>query len=405
MLGVGLSDHALAAIASARRAATIERMAALDLAVELRPLASLTTITEPWRALGARALEPNIFYEPAFALAAAPVLGGNVQAGLVWAQTSPRELLALFPVRIENRRYGLPLPILCGWTHPFAPFGPPLVHRDLAEQAIAAWFDFLAADPALPGLLLMPYLPEDGPFAAVMDAVLARRDSASASYDRHRRALLAPAGERGDYLVRSISTKRRGELARLWRRLEDSAPVAVDCAMGASLPAALEDFLRIEASGWKGRAHSAAANNDGILRFVGEAVSALAAQGQVLIYRLLHGGRAIAAIIALRSGPGGWCWKIAYDEDYARYSPGTQLLAQVTLDLLRDATLIRTDSLATANHPLIDHVWRERLTIADRLIGLKPDALVPFSVASRLESIRRLGIGAARAVRDQLRGR
>ena len=107
----------------------------------------------------------------------------------------------------------------------------------------------------------------------------------------------------------------------------------------------------------------------------------------------------------MRSGASGWCWKIAYDEDYAYYSPGTQLLVQVTNDLLRDATLTHCNSLATPNHPLIDHVWSERLTIADRLIAVKPDTFVPFGVACRLESIRRLGLTAARAVREQLRGR
>jgi hypothetical protein len=43
--------------------------------VEWRPLAGLGAIAAEWRALAARALEPNVFYEPAFALAAAPVFG------------------------------------------------------------------------------------------------------------------------------------------------------------------------------------------------------------------------------------------------------------------------------------------------------------------------------------------
>jgi len=55
-----------------------------------------------------------------------------------------------------------------GWTHPYAPFGTPLVHRDAAEPAISAWLDHVAQDSALPALMLLPYLCDDGPFAAAV---------------------------------------------------------------------------------------------------------------------------------------------------------------------------------------------------------------------------------------------
>ena len=43
-----------------------------------------------WRDLAARALEPNVFYDPAFALAAAPVFGADAGAVLVWSKAAPR---------------------------------------------------------------------------------------------------------------------------------------------------------------------------------------------------------------------------------------------------------------------------------------------------------------------------
>src|SRR5262245_29766446 len=104
---------------------------------EWRELAALRDAVEAWRALAARALEPNVFYEPAFAQAAAPLFGRNVGAVLVW---SGHRLIGLFPGRIE-RRGGLTR--LVGWTHPFAPLGTPLVDRDMAEAAIGAWLEQL----------------------------------------------------------------------------------------------------------------------------------------------------------------------------------------------------------------------------------------------------------------------
>ena len=87
-------------------------------------------------------------------------------------------------------------------------------------------------------------------------------------------------------------------------------------------------------------------------------------------------GRAIAAIVTLRSGDAAWCWKIAYDEAFARYSPGVQLLLDVTEALLADPRIARADSCATPDHPMIDHIWRERLSLSDRLmcVALRPHA-------------------------------
>ena len=135
-----------AAITSARRAVVADRYAVNSFAVEWLELSQLESIVGDWRELAARALVPNVFYEPAFALAAAPLFGRDAGAVLVWSGTAPRKLLGLFPARRETRRYGFKLPMLVGWTHPFAPFGVPLVEREAAEPVIAAWLAHVAGD-------------------------------------------------------------------------------------------------------------------------------------------------------------------------------------------------------------------------------------------------------------------
>src|SRR5262245_3985756 len=97
--------------------------------------------------------------------ASAPVFGREVMAGLVWRRAMPRHLAGFFPVALEHRRYGLKLPMLIGWTHPYGPLGTPLIDRDAAEATVTVWLDHIAADPALPKLMLMPYLPAEGDVA------------------------------------------------------------------------------------------------------------------------------------------------------------------------------------------------------------------------------------------------
>jgi CelD/BcsL family acetyltransferase involved in cellulose biosynthesis len=381
------------------------------LRIEWRPLATLTDIVDDWRSLAARALEPNVFYEPAFALAAAPVLGADVRSALVWAGANARTLVGLFPMRIDAARYGLPLRVLVGWTHPFAPFGTPLVDRDLAEAVISAWLHQVALDPALPGTVLLPLVPEQGPFAAALGAAVARGEYCSKTFDRHQRALLAPlSGERAadrpqqSYLEWALPGKKRKELRRQARRLEETAQAPLSTVSDPSaIGNALVNFLTLEASGWKGRAGTAATADKAIRAFMMRAVTDLSAEGKAAVHRLMAGDRAVAAAIILKSGDRAWFWKIAYDETLARFSPGVLLAADVTDALVADPAVTCADSCATTDHPMIDHLWRERLALADRLIAVGRPGL-SFAVVGWLEAARRGAIRAAKRLRDRVRG-
>jgi CelD/BcsL family acetyltransferase involved in cellulose biosynthesis len=368
--------------------------------VEWRPFATLAAIAPQWRALAARALAPNVFYEPAFALPAASVWGHALGAGLVWSHTD--RLIGLFPARIE-RRYGLP--VLVGWTHPYGPLGTPLVDRDDAEAIVTAWLDYVAAGDELPFLAILPLVPEQGLFATALAAALARRSLPSALFGHHRRALLAPGDDRVQYVEQSIGAKKRKELRRQRHRLADLGTLKIDHTSNAPLIAeALGDFLDVEARGWKGRAGTAAANHEDISRFIDSAVAELAAEGKARIDRLRIDGQTVAAAVTLRSGASAWTWKIAYDEAFARSSPGVQLMIELTEALLADASIAAVDSCATADHPMIDHLWRERLALADHLIAVRP-APFAFPLACRLEALRRTAIGTAKTLRDRMRSR
>src|SRR5262249_10566175 len=108
------------------------------------------------------------------------------------------------------------------------------------------------------------------------------------------------------------------------------------------------------------------------------------------------------AAITLSSGDRAWTWKIAYDEAYARFSPGVQLMLEVTETLLADNSVAQVDSCATADHPMIDHLWRERLALSDRFIAVRA-APSTFARACRFEHLRRRTIAAAKAARDWIR--
>lgn len=396
-------ERTASAIASARRAVLADRYAISSFAVEWRWLAELLPVADDWRDLAGRAIESNIFYDPGFALAAASVFGNDVGAVLVWSGTTPRRLLGFFPARISERRYGLKLPVLVGWTHPYGPLGTPLVEREAAEPVIAAWLAYVAGDPSLPGLVLLPLVAEDEPFAAALGAILQRTQMPGADFARHHRALLAPRRDRTQYLEHAMSAHRHRELRRSGRRLSDAGALLFTTASEpATVAASVEDFFALEAGGWKGEAGTAAAHHEEVTSFIRAALPTLASDGKAAIHRLLLDGRAIAAAITLQSGDTAWYWKTTYDEAFARFAPGVLLSAALTEELADNVAIARTNSCAAPSNATLDHIWSERLALCNRLIAVRPEA--PFSRACRLETLRTAALAAARSMRGHMRG-
>jgi CelD/BcsL family acetyltransferase involved in cellulose biosynthesis len=373
----------------------------LALTTEWRPLAELVGIADEWRALARRAAEPNVFYEPDFALAAAPALAPDAGGVLVYG-LEPRRLIGLFPCRIERARYGVRLPLLVGWAHPYGPLGTPLVDPDALVPAVKAFIDHVANDDTLPKLLMMPYLVEDGPVAIALAGAIARRGGRIASFGSHQRALLAPDADRAGYLDAALGRKKRKELGRQRRRLDETGRVTFALAREpADVAAAMEDYFALEARGWKGAGGTAAAQTAAIRAFMANATATLAAHGQVRVARLLHADRPIAIGVLLTSGRGSWFWKVAYDEAAARASPGVQLTLDLTGAVLGDTGIAWCDSCATADHAMIDSIWRERRPMVDQLIAVSPRN---FALACRLETLRRAAIALARTIRTLITG-
>ena len=78
--------------------------------------------------------------------------------------------------------------------------------------------------------------------------------------------------------------------------------------------------------------------------------------------RLTLDGKVIAMLINFMTPPGGFAFKIAFDEDYARFSPGV-LIKIENLKVLGRPDIEWMDSCAVENHPMINSLWAERREI------------------------------------------
>ncbi|MEA2935861.1 MAG: hypothetical protein QOD74_2507 [Variibacter sp.] len=349
---------------------------------------------DEWDRLARAAAEPNVFYTRAFAEPAKLAFGNDVVA--IAVRTPSGELVGLAPVRSRRQSYGLPLRMLLGWTHPFAPLSQPLIAEGNAELVAAALLDFLADSRSGAKLAFWPMLLVDGAFARALVAQTRARGGQSRILHRHARAALVC--DASQPVADAVTSKKRKELRRQMRRLAETGEVSFTTARTpAEVAAALDDFLRLEASGWKGRAGTAAERSPDLRQFVTSAVNALAASDQAQVDTLRLNGTAIAAAITLRSGDHAWFWKIAYDETHAAASPGVQLTVAITDQFRAEATTRSVDSCASADHPMINHLWRDRIELADVLIA-SPG--VPSFVVDALCAALRLRSGMASAAKS-----
>ena len=108
--------------------------------------------------------------------------------------------------------------------------------------------------------------------------------------------------------------------------------------------------------------------------FAREAVNNLAEIDAARIHTIDIDGKAIASMIVLIMNGEAYTWKTAFNEEYARYSPGKLLTAQITDWHLDDANIVRTDSCAVPDHPIMSRLWQEREAMGTLLIGLRQNA-------------------------------
>jgi CelD/BcsL family acetyltransferase involved in cellulose biosynthesis len=371
------------------------------IAVRLLPVSAASRdsrFLSQWAELEREALEPNPFFAPQMVLPAARHLEDEGSPHLLVAE-SHDGLLFLMPVSGQTALRDRSFPGLRSWMHDYCFLGTPLVaaHGD-PGRTLTTIFQELRRSRLAP-LLVMQLLPADGPVVAALGC---------AGEQAALRVRRSPVAHRGfvrrrpepAYVDEWVSKRNRKALARrrrdLRRRL-DAELCTVDRA-AADLEDAVERFLRLEASGWKGRSGTALLCRPGHDRFFREMSRGFADQDRLMFLSLQAGSQVLAQSTALLAGRGLFGLKRAYDEAFGRWSPGTLLDLEVLTWFHRLPQLDFLDTCSATDDGATGRVFGDRLAVCAMAVPLS-------SVGSAAAAMLPATVRARRYLRDSGPGR
>ena len=320
-----------------------------------------------WDAVSARASEPNSFAERWFVHASVCNLALPADARMLIVREEG-QLIGLMPIFVAPTYGRVRVQHVENWLHYNCFFGAPMVRRGFEPLFWARALDLLDADPRSPAFLHITGLDSTGPLANA----LLRARSGAAVVHKTKRAMLHSSLSPNDYYETTVRKKKRKEIGRLRTRLDELGHVCFRRLSNRSeIDPWIETFLTLESSGWKGREGGAALGNDtATARFLRDALYGAFETDRLEIIRLDLDGRALAMLVNFLSPPGSFSFKIAFDEEYARFSPG--VLVQIeNLKILDRPDIEWMDSCAVEDHPMINSLWAERREIVRISVPLK----------------------------------
>jgi CelD/BcsL family acetyltransferase involved in cellulose biosynthesis len=368
--------------------------------VEVACAGRLADIRTGWTDLLRRAAEPNLFMDPALIVAAhdADPDGGH-RALLAWTSVDGRkQLTGLWAFSLGRpRRSMLPLPVMRAPAFSHSYLATPVIDRDRLDETLDAMLDGVAESHVLPKIMSLDTMGSGGPTYDALVRVLAARGTGPCVFEQVQRPRLASELDGKAYLEKALSSSTRKKLRQHRRKLSEKGTLTSSIATSAEdVGKAVDEFLAMEAAGWKGRQGTAIASNTADAAFMRGAMAALAESGSAAVHSIHLDGKPVSMQIVARAGAVAFTWKTAYDEAFHDFSPGMLLLEDYTTAFLADKSIAFVDSCSFDDTGFMS-AWQERQSVADIWIDARRGGSLEFRALSGLQKSYRDVRAAAKA--------
>lgn len=355
-----------------------------------------------WRRLADRAIEPNAFLDPRFLVPSGHhrddakstqlilVEDGSELLGVMAFAVVPRKIRGL-PVRAVTPR----IPLLSEESERWYPLIDPKRPAETLE-AMLRGFRHLG----LPSYLDLDCFPADG---ALNDALflaaeaahvpIVERGSEEFAYlycpSTDETAIQAD-GASALLSLDGLSQHSRRNYGRLLRGLERTVGGELSIEDRGDDPAAIDEFLDLQAAGWKGDASARggfAFRTSGNDQWFTDVASQFREDNLLSVFELKHETTTVYMGVTLRSGGRRFGMQDAFNESFSKYRVGTLGRLAMMRYFLREPKAQEFDPDMNPRYADSTRIYPHRRRFASYLLA--PRGMFPKSVVGALPIIRR----------------
>ena len=317
-------------------------------------------VISAWLDLEARALEANAFLSPLFVLPAIKYLDPDkdifvVLVEKVGAGASDLLGVGVFRERIASRQ--LPLPHVVAYKSIHSYLSGLLVDKDYTDEVLTLLFEFILSKKRKWHGLQYEMKAADGELSNAEHAVAKELGIKWTECSRSERSILVPA-KCDESILSDTPKKFRKNHERCMRRLKELGTEEWHFIRNDNPDhMAIDNFLRLENMGWKQQAGTSLGSNSSHASFFQEMIKGFQSQGRAFFTELSLNDEVIASTSNLISGNTGFAFKIGWNTEYAKLSPGILnevLFIKHCKDLLQGLDFI--DSCAS-EESFINSIW------------------------------------------------
>jgi len=368
---------------------------------ELRDTSVLTeAFIAQWRALEADAVEPNPYLSPRFQLPAFQWLCDPKPDFLcVWRHEDRQRLLVGLVVVMQKKGNSkLPFKHLRVFRSKHSFLGGMLIHSDFAAEVSDQMVKYFTSPKTRFAGLLFSGMPAEGQMALLLKRAVINNRGKWFEDGRIERACLS--GKESDGTRRqlySISAKKKKDIRRKMRRLEEIGHVEWRYLEGKEITdESIERFLVLEHMGWKADTKTSLLSSEKEANYFREMIRNFRNSNGAFFCELLLDGEVISSTCNLKIMNRGYAFKVSWDPEYRKYSPG--ILNEVEFLEALDAGAIEmdyVDSGASADS-YINDLWLDRVTLVAGYMVFKGQYVIAARLLYGLRRIKRQALAFIR---------
>lgn len=361
---------------------------------ELSTIDELKHYLDEWDLLSSSCQEANVFYQSWMLIPAIKHLISSDEAKrlrfyLIWRQQEQEpELIGFFPFTYFDSYHGVPLKHIRSLYYCHCYLSTPIIKAGYESRCWQILFDWIQGSSNFKFCRLSGVSGEGAVYnEGIKAAKLANQHVVET--DRYVRACMQPESSFEEYLRINVTRKVKKDIRRKFRRLSEFGSVSFEQMNLSSIVSDwIMEFMELEAKGWKGDERVAIVNDVSHMKFLREVCTAAHKRGCLHMAKLAVDENTVAMKCSFRSGSTLFAFKIAFDDQYARCSPGLLLEYELAQALCGQEDVDWVDSCMQPGDFMISRLWKGSRII--RFVNISSSGSFSKAVVSLVPLVKRL---------------